>query len=111
MEGKSLSLGRSLAGTGTPGPMGGGGSQTAGRTKARTPGLASLVQSFLHEHRSSYTVMVLAVMAASALTSAWAQVAIAARRGDGMPDTRAMNSYDRAMTLSLQDGAALISIT
>ena len=110
MEGKSLSLGRSLAGTGTSGPMGGGGSQTAVRTKARTPGLASLVRSFLHEHRSSYTVMVLAVMAASVLTSAWAQVAIAARKGDGMPDTRAMNSYDRAMTLSLQDGATLISI-
>ncbi|WP_445339369.1 FtsX-like permease family protein [Bifidobacterium sp. ESL0825] len=111
MEGKSLSLGGSLAGTGASGPMGGGRSHTAGRTKARTPGLASLVRSFLHEHRSSYTVMVLAVMAASVLTSAWAQVAIAARKGDGMPDTRAMNSYDRAMTLSLQDGAALISIT
>ena len=110
MEGKSLSLGGSLAGARASGPMGGGGSQTAGRTKARTPGLASLVRSFLHEHRSSYTVMVLAVMAASVLTSAWAQVAIAARRGDGMPDTHAMNSYDRAMTLSLQDGASLISI-
>ncbi len=110
MEGKSLSLGESITGTGASGPMGGGGSQTAGRTKARTPGLASLVQSFLHEHRSSYTVMVLAVMAASVLTSAWAQVAIAARKGDGMPDTRAMNSYDRAMTLSLRDSATLISI-
>ena len=110
MEGKSLSLDGSLAGTGTLGPMGGGGSQTAGRTKARTPGLTSLVQSFLHEHRSSYTVMVLAVMAASVLTSAWAQVAIAARKGDGMPDTRAMNSYDRAMTLSLRDSATQISI-
>ena len=110
MEGKSLSLGGSITGTGASGPMGGGGSHTAGRTKARTPGLASLVRSFLHEHRSSYTVMVLAVMAASVLTSAWAQVAIAARKGDGMPDTRAMNSYDRAMTLSLQDGASLISI-
>ncbi|WLT10594.1 ABC transporter permease [Bifidobacterium asteroides] len=110
MEGKSLSLGGSLAGTGASGPMGGGGSHTAGRTKARTPGLASLVRSFLHEHRSSYTVMVLAVMAASVLTSAWAQVAIAARKGDGMPDTRALNSYDRAMTLSLQDGASQISI-
>ena len=111
MEGKSLSLGGSITGTGASGPMGGGGSQTADRTKARTPGLASLVRSFLHEHRSSYTVMVLAVMAASALTSAWIQVAIAARKGDGMPDTHAMNSYDRAMTLSLQDGASQISIT
>ena len=110
MEGKSLSLGGSLAGARASGPMGGGGSQTAGRTKARTPGLASLVRSFLHEHRSSYTVMVLAVMAASVLTSAWAQVAIAARKGDGMPDTRALNSYDRAMTLSLRDSATLISI-
>ena len=110
MEGKSLSLGESITGTGASGPMGGGGSQTAGRTKARTPGLASLARSFLHEHRSSYTVMVLAVMAASVLTSAWAQVAIAARKGDGMPDTRAMNSYDRAMTLSLRDSATLISI-
>ena len=110
MEGKSLSLGGSITGTGASGPMGGSGSQTAGRTKARTPGLASLVRSFLHEHRSSYTVMVLAVMAASVLTSAWAQVAIAARKGDGMPDTRAMNSYDRAMTLSLRDSATLISI-
>ncbi|RMA44636.1 FtsX-like permease family protein [Bifidobacterium sp. wkB344] len=110
MEGNSLSLGGSLAETGTSGPMGGGGSQTADRTKARTPGLASLVRSFLHEHRSSYTVMVLAVIAASVLTSAWAQVAIAARKGDGMPDTRAMNSYDRAMTLSLRDSATQISI-
>ena len=110
MEGKSLSLGGSLAGSEDSGPMGGGGSQTAARPKAHTPGLASLVRSFLHEHRSSYTVMVLAVMAASVLTSAWAQVAIAARKGDGLPDTRAMNSYDRAMTLSLQDGATLISI-
>lgn len=110
MEGKSLSLGGSLAGTGASGPMGGGGSQTAVRTKARTPGLTSLVRSFLHEHRSSYTVMVLAVMAASVLTSAWTQVAIAARKGDGMPDTRAMNSYDRAMTLSLRDSATQISI-
>lgn len=110
MEGKSLSLGGSLAGTGASGPMGGGGSQTAVRTKARTPGLTSLARSFLHEHRSSYTVMVLAVMAASVLTSAWTQVAIAARKGDGMPDTRAMNSYDRAMTLSLRDSATQISI-
>ena len=110
MEGKSLSLGGSITGTGASGPMGGGGSQTAARPKAHTPGLASLVRSFLHEHRSSYTVMVLAVMAASVLTSAWAQVAIAARKGDGMPDTGAMNSYDRAMTLSLRDSATLISI-
>ena len=110
MEGKSLSLGGSITGTGASGPMGGGGSQTADRTKAHTPGLASLVRSFLHEHRSSYTVMVLAVMAASVLTSAWTQVAIAARKGDGMPDTRTMNSYDRAMTLSLRDSATQISI-
>ena len=110
MEGNSLPLGGSPAGTGASGPMGGGGSQTAVRSKAQTPGLASLVRSFLHEHRSSYTVMVLAVMAASVLTSAWAQVAIAARKGDGMPDTRALNSYDRAMTLSLRDSATLISI-
>ena len=76
----------------------------------KRPDLPSLVLSLLHEHRASYTVMVLAVIASSALTSAWVQVALAARMGDGMPDMRTLSVFDRTMAQSAQEAAKQLSI-
>lgn len=76
----------------------------------RRPDLLSLVSSLLHEHRASYTVMVLAVIASSALTSAWVQVALAARMGDGMPDMQTLSVFDRTMAQSAQEAAKQLSI-
>lgn len=76
----------------------------------RRPNLLSLIPSLLHGHQASYTVMVLAVIASSALTSAWVQVALAARMGDGMPDMQTLNTFDRAMAQSAQDAARQLSI-
>lgn len=76
----------------------------------RKPNQISLVSSLLHEHRTSYTVMILTVLAASTLTSAWIQVAWATGRGEGMPDLQTLNSYDRMEEEGMQEVARQISI-
>ena len=81
------------------------------RTKVHRPGTVSLASSLLHEHRTSYTVVVLAVIAASALTSAWTQVTIAARMGDGLPDSATLNAYSRLLLQETQEVAKQLSIT
>lgn len=76
----------------------------------RKPNQISLVSSLLHEHRTSYTVMILTVLVASTLTSAWVQVAWATGRGEGMPDLQTLNSYDRMEEEGMQEVARQISI-